>query len=150
VVADSHRDIKASHAKPTTTAIHLFVGLLLWVALVLRGMWPALQEQHSRSLILLVAVATVAIGLLFGAGLMYGKDTHISIMEYWRQRVGQQGDRDITAGQRFTHHSRPNDGSKKQRGGDCLRHNRSDFTHEPLGPCRYPADVFGASTCQAI
>jgi nitric oxide reductase subunit B len=31
-----------------------------------------------------VVVATVAIGLLFGAGLLYGRTTHISIMEYWR------------------------------------------------------------------
>ncbi len=65
--------------------IYLFIGLLLWVALVLRGMSPALKRgQQSRSLLFLVVVATVAIGLLFGAGLMYGKDTHISIMEYWR------------------------------------------------------------------
>jgi nitric oxide reductase subunit B len=64
--------------------IYLFVGLLLWVALVLRGLWPALREQNGRSLIVLVVVATVAIGLLFGAGLLYGRNTHISIMEYWR------------------------------------------------------------------
>jgi nitric oxide reductase subunit B len=64
--------------------IYLFVGLLLWVGLVLRGIWPALQTQHSRSLIWLVVVATLAIGLLFGAGLLYGRTTHISIMEYWR------------------------------------------------------------------
>jgi nitric oxide reductase subunit B len=29
-------------------------------------------------------VASTAIGLLYGAGLMYGQETHISIMEYWR------------------------------------------------------------------
>jgi nitric oxide reductase subunit B len=64
--------------------IYLFVGLLLWVVLVLRGMWPALKAPESRSLLYLVVVATISIGLLFGAGLLYGKDTHISIMEYWR------------------------------------------------------------------
>jgi nitric oxide reductase subunit B len=64
--------------------IYLFVGLLLWVALVLRGLKPALEERQSRSLLFLVMVATVAIGLLFGAGLLYGRNTHISIMEYWR------------------------------------------------------------------
>jgi len=56
----------------------------LWVALVLRGLKPALAERQSRSLLFLVVVATVAIGLLFGAGLLYGRNTHISIMEYWR------------------------------------------------------------------
>ena len=64
--------------------IYLFVGLLLWVALVLRGLKPALGDRQSRSLLFLVVVATVAIGLLFGAGLLYGRNTHISIMEYWR------------------------------------------------------------------
>jgi nitric oxide reductase subunit B len=64
--------------------IYLFVGLLLWVALVLRALWPALRERGNRSLLSLVVVATVAIGLLFGAGLLYGRNTHISIMEYWR------------------------------------------------------------------
>ncbi len=64
--------------------IYLFVGLLLWLVLVLRGLSPALKEPRTRSLLLLVVVATVAIGLLFGAGLLYGQHTHISIMEYWR------------------------------------------------------------------
>ena len=64
--------------------IYLFIGLLLWVVLVLRGLWPALQQPQTRSLFLLVIIATVSIGLLFGAGLMYGQHTHISIMEYWR------------------------------------------------------------------
>jgi nitric oxide reductase subunit B len=64
--------------------IYLFVGLLLWVVLVLRGLEPALKDRQTRSLLFLVVVATVAIGLLFGAGLLYGRNTHISIMEYWR------------------------------------------------------------------
>ena len=65
--------------------IYLFVGLLLWTALVLRGVWPALRQQKDgRSLVFLVVIATVSIGLLFGAGLLYGQHTHISIMEYWR------------------------------------------------------------------
>jgi len=64
--------------------IYLFVGLLLWVGLVLRGLWPTFKNSESRSLVFLVVLATVSIGLLFGAGLMYGQHTHISIMEYWR------------------------------------------------------------------
>jgi nitric oxide reductase subunit B len=64
--------------------VYLFVGLLLWVALVLRGLWPAVAAAQTRSLLLLVIVATVAIGLLFGAGLLYGQNAHLSIVEYWR------------------------------------------------------------------
>ena len=64
--------------------IYLFIGLMLWVLLVLRGLWPLLRRKGGVSLILLVATSTVAIGLLFGASLMWGEKTHISIMEYWR------------------------------------------------------------------
>ncbi len=64
--------------------IYLFIGLLLWVFLVLRALWPKLTEKGGSSLVFLVAVSAVSIGLLFGAGLMWGEKTHIAIMEYWR------------------------------------------------------------------
>jgi nitric oxide reductase subunit B len=64
--------------------IYLFIGLLLWVVLVLRALWPALKDRASGSLVFLVIISTVSIGLLYGAGLMWGQHTHISIMEYWR------------------------------------------------------------------
>jgi len=64
--------------------IFLFVGLLLWLFLMTRALWPALREGKNRSLIMLLAVSSVAIGLLYGAGLAWGEHTHISIMEYWR------------------------------------------------------------------
>ncbi len=64
--------------------IYLTVGLLLWVALVARGLWPVLQQKGGKSLIYLVLVSALAIGLLYAAGLMWGQHTHISIMEYWR------------------------------------------------------------------
>lgn len=64
--------------------IYLFIGLLLWVFLVLRALWPKLREKGGSSLVFLVAISAVSIGLLFGAGLMWGEKTHIAIMEYWR------------------------------------------------------------------
>ncbi len=64
--------------------IYLFIGLLLWVFLVLRALWPKLRERGGSSLVFLVAISAVSIGLLFGAGLMWGEKTHIAIMEYWR------------------------------------------------------------------
>jgi len=63
---------------------YLFIGLLLWMGLVLRGLWPALRQQGGRSLTFLVVISTVSIGLLFGTGLLYGQHAHISVMEYWR------------------------------------------------------------------
>jgi nitric oxide reductase subunit B len=64
--------------------IYLTIGLFLWVALVVRGLWPVLQQKGGKSLIYLVLVSAIAIGLLYAAGLMWGQHTHISIMEYWR------------------------------------------------------------------
>jgi nitric oxide reductase subunit B len=64
--------------------IYLLVGLILWVVLVLRALWPVLKQKGGKSLLYLVLVSALAIGLLYGAGLMWGQHTHISIMEYWR------------------------------------------------------------------
>jgi len=64
----------------------LFVGLLLWVTLVGRALWPVLRgpANASRSIIALLFASTAAIGLFFGAALMWGEHTHISEVEYWR------------------------------------------------------------------
>ena len=63
----------------------LFIGLLLWLCLVGRSLWPTLrQPSESRSIIGLLFLSTVAIGLFFGAALVWNEHTHISMVEYWR------------------------------------------------------------------
>jgi nitric oxide reductase subunit B len=65
--------------------IFLFVGLMLWLLLVGRALWPALQRRDEMSSIVgLLFLSTVAIGLFYGAGLMWGEHTHIAMVEYWR------------------------------------------------------------------
>lgn len=65
--------------------IALLAGLFIWLFLMLRAMWPALRNSaQSSSLLRLFAAATIAIGLMYGAGLFYGARTHLSVMEYWR------------------------------------------------------------------
>ncbi len=64
--------------------IFLFVGLLFWLFLMFCALLPAFRKGKNKSLIVLLALASVAIGLLYGAGLTWGEHTHISIMEYWR------------------------------------------------------------------
>ena len=65
--------------------IFLFVGLLLWLVLVGRALWPALRRRDDTSSIVgLLFLSTIAIGLLYGAGLMWSEHTHISMVEYWR------------------------------------------------------------------
>ena len=63
----------------------LFVGLLLWLLLMGRALWPALRRKDETSSIVgLLFLSTIAIALLYGAGLMWGENTHISTVEYWR------------------------------------------------------------------
>jgi nitric oxide reductase subunit B len=65
--------------------VFLFIGLLLWLVLVGRALWPALAKRDDTSSIVgLMFLSTIAIGLLYGAGLMWREHTHISMVEYWR------------------------------------------------------------------
>ncbi len=65
--------------------IALFVGLVLWLVLMLRGLWPALKRRdNTRQLVILFAGSAVSIGLFYGAGFFYSAKTHLTVMEYWR------------------------------------------------------------------
>ncbi len=39
---------------------------------------------ESKSIVVLLFLSTVCIGLFYGAGLMWGEHTHLSMVEYWR------------------------------------------------------------------
>jgi nitric oxide reductase subunit B len=65
--------------------IALFIGLLLWLALVVRVVGPALKQSgEQKHLLLIFLMASAAIGLFYGVGLTWGQHTHLSIVEYWR------------------------------------------------------------------
>jgi nitric oxide reductase subunit B len=65
--------------------IFLFVGLIIWLLLMGRAIWPALkQKSESRSLLLLFLISTIAIAGFYGAGLMWGRQTNLAVAEYWR------------------------------------------------------------------
>lgn len=65
--------------------IALFVGLLLWLGLMLRCMIPALKAKDSdKNLLALLTASVIAIGLFYGSGLFYGEHSNLSVMEYWR------------------------------------------------------------------
>ncbi|HMA10709.1 MAG TPA: cbb3-type cytochrome c oxidase subunit I, partial [Steroidobacteraceae bacterium] len=65
--------------------IFLFIGLMLWLFLVGRALMPAIKRRDETSHIVgLLFLSTIAIGLLYGAGLMWGEHTHIAMVEYWR------------------------------------------------------------------
>jgi nitric oxide reductase subunit B len=65
--------------------ILLFVGLVLWLVLMVRSLKPAFKKNsEDRSLLALFLVSSVAIPLFYAAGLMYGQRSHLVTAEYWR------------------------------------------------------------------
>ncbi|MET3105456.1 nitric oxide reductase subunit B [Oxalobacteraceae bacterium GrIS 1.18] len=65
--------------------ILLFVGLLFWVLLLGRGLWPALKKpSESRALIAMVFLSALCIGAFYSTSLAWGQHSHYSMIEYWR------------------------------------------------------------------
>jgi nitric oxide reductase subunit B len=63
----------------------LFIGLLFWLGLMLRAIRPAFRTPgEHRPLVLIFGLSAASIALFYGAGLMYGRQTHLSMVEYWR------------------------------------------------------------------
>jgi nitric oxide reductase subunit B len=65
--------------------IFLYVGLFVWLALMVRSLWPAITKpSESRHLLTLFVLSCVAIAMFYGAGLMWKRQTNLAIAEYWR------------------------------------------------------------------
>ncbi|WP_299578040.1 nitric-oxide reductase large subunit [uncultured Sunxiuqinia sp.] len=65
--------------------IFLFIGLFIWLFLMGRALLPALRERsENRNLLIMFLIASIAIASFYGAGLMWGRQTHLAIAEYWR------------------------------------------------------------------
>jgi nitric oxide reductase subunit B len=65
--------------------LFLFVGLFVWLGLMSRALWPILKKpSESRHLLALFLIASLAIAGFYGAGLMWHRQTHLAIAEYWR------------------------------------------------------------------
>lgn len=63
----------------------LFVGLILWVVLLGRALWPALKTpSETRGLIAMVFLSATCIGGFYASSLTWGQNTHYSMIEYWR------------------------------------------------------------------
>lgn len=65
--------------------LFLFIGLVIWLVLLLRALMPILKKPgEHKTLLTMFVIASVAIAAFYGAGLMWGRQTHLSIAEYWR------------------------------------------------------------------
>ena len=65
--------------------LFLFIGLIIWLLLMGRAIWPALkQKSENRNLLVLFLISVIAIAAFYGAGLMWGRQTNLAVAEYWR------------------------------------------------------------------
>jgi nitric oxide reductase subunit B len=65
--------------------ILLFIGLVLWLVLMVAALKPALvRKSEDRALLTLFLISSIAIPLFYAAGLMYGQRSHLVTAEYWR------------------------------------------------------------------
>ncbi|MBQ0786730.1 MAG: cbb3-type cytochrome c oxidase subunit I, partial [Oceanihabitans sp.] len=65
--------------------IFLGIGLILWVFMVGRHIMHAIRKNDaSKHLLIILLVSVVAIGMFFFSGLMYGENSSLPVINYWR------------------------------------------------------------------
>jgi nitric oxide reductase subunit B len=65
--------------------ILLLAGLFIWLFLVIRSVKPAFRNAgDQKPLLTIFLMSAGAIGLFYGAGIMWGQHSHLSMVEYWR------------------------------------------------------------------
>ena len=65
--------------------ILLFIGLVLWLVLMVAALKPALvRKSEDQPLLILFLISSIAIPLFYAAGLMYGQRSNLVTAEYWR------------------------------------------------------------------
>lgn len=65
--------------------IFLGIGLVLWMVMVGRHVWFAIRKNDdSKHLLTILLVSVIAIGMFFFSGLMYGENSSLPVINYWR------------------------------------------------------------------
>lgn len=65
--------------------IFLGIGLVLWVIMVSRHLLFAIRKNdESKHLIIILLISVMAIGMFFFSGLMYGENSSLPVINYWR------------------------------------------------------------------
>ncbi|UFS71941.1 cbb3-type cytochrome c oxidase subunit I [Geomonas sp. RF6] len=64
--------------------ILLTVGMILWLVILIRGMAERLKGEHPGNMPWLFVYSAVSIPLFYAAGMLYGKNTNVTQIEFWR------------------------------------------------------------------
>lgn len=64
--------------------ILLTAGMLIWVGILFRGLRSRLPGEHKGNLPYLFLYSALSIPLFYAVGMLFGKMTNFSVMEFWR------------------------------------------------------------------
>ncbi len=64
--------------------ILLTVGMVLWLVILIRGLWSRLRTEHPGNMPWLFMYSAVAIPLFYAAGMVFGKVVNFSVADFWR------------------------------------------------------------------
>lgn len=65
--------------------IFLGIGLVLWVVMVGRHIIYAIKKNDdSKHLLIILLISVMAIGMFFFSGLVYGENSSLPVINYWR------------------------------------------------------------------
>ena len=64
--------------------ILLIVGMVIWLVIVARGIWPALRGEHPGNMPYLFLYSALSIPLFYAVGLAIGKNTSFAVADFWR------------------------------------------------------------------
>lgn len=64
--------------------IALTVGLVLWLAILFRGLRPKLMGDHPANMPWLFLYAALSIPLFYGVGMLFGPKSHFAVVDFWR------------------------------------------------------------------
>ena len=64
--------------------ILLVAGMLIWVAILVRGLWRRLPGEHPGNLPWLFLYSALSIPVFYAAGLVFWKSTNFAVVDFWR------------------------------------------------------------------
>jgi nitric oxide reductase subunit B len=64
--------------------ILLTIGMFLWLIILVRGIKPSLQNESTGNIPYLLLYSSFTIPAFYAVGMLFGKQTHFAVMDFWR------------------------------------------------------------------
>jgi len=64
--------------------ILLTIGMVLWLVIVVRGLWQSLPGEHPGNLPWLFIYSTLSIPLFYAVGLVFRQGSNFTVIDFWR------------------------------------------------------------------